>query len=345
MRKQKLPLLIFVCVAVIAVAFGGWSIWNKLDRENRFANAIALSGKTADLTNISNLEALQDSLKSMKDAIVLLESIPPSAGELYRNARKELKPLRDRVVSAEQIVSIETQTKANLEKAQTIATAASEIGKKPQISLKEWEEAYNKWQEAIAILKAAQDSRFFAPQVKQQLSAYEASLAVVSQKISTENLGVTKLRESLELAEAAAKLSQNPPHTSEVWQAAYQKWDEAISALESISGNALVSPEAKKRLIEYRKNRTIIQNQYSKQKGLEIQEAQKREFEEFFVGLSSSTKDSLRETKKSGLGRTKFMQICFQVITDNNTSSELAAKGYELSSYASSLCNYIWERL
>ena len=115
--------------------------------------------------------------------------------------------------------------------------------------------------------------------------------------------------------------------------------------LEKIPASTSVTAEAKRLLTEYKKNRSIILNEFRKREILETQAKQENEFESIFVGLSSDTKDSLRRLKGYGYAREKFTAMCFQIMTDNTTSADLADRGIELTSYSRGICNYIWERL
>jgi hypothetical protein len=219
------------------------------------------------------------------------------------------------------------------------------IGAKPRNTAKEWNEAYAKWQAAIGILQRISKSRFLSSQVEKNLVNYRESASVAGTKISGEQQAIDLLSRAKDFANQAVRIGQNPPHSTDTWAIAYGKWQEAVDLLEKIPASTSVTAEAKRLLTEYKKNRSIILNEYRKREILETQAKQENEFESFFVGLSSSTKDSLRRLKGLGYARERFTAVCFQIITDNTTSADLAGRGFELNSYASGICNYVWDRL
>ncbi|MBE9063239.1 hypothetical protein [cf. Phormidesmis sp. LEGE 11477] len=56
----------------------------------------------------------------------------------------------------------------------------------------------------------------------------------------------------------AAEIVQNPPHPISVWQSAYQRWEQAIQYLDSISSDTEVYAEAQMKLADYQANQAVI---------------------------------------------------------------------------------------
>jgi len=291
------------------------------------------------------MEALQTKIKDVEIAITIMQSIPPNAKELYQQAQTNLTKLQTRKENLSQLLETELKVQQDIDKAEALAIEAVNIGAKPRNTAKEWNAAYGKWQEAIGVLQRTPKSRFVISQVEKNLASYRESASVAGTKISGEQQAIDLLSRAKDLANQAARIGQNPPHSAETWAIAYGKWQQAVESLEKIPASTSVTAEAKRLLNEYKKNRDIILNEYSKREILETQYKQENEFESIFVGLSSDTKDSLRRLKGLGYAREKFTTMCFQIMTDNTTSADLAGRGFELNSYANGICNYIWNRL
>ena len=293
----------------------------------------------------TNIEALQTKVKALQTAIAIMQQVPPSAKELYQQAQNNLTKLQTRKDNLSQLLETELKVQQNLDLAEALAIEAVNIGAKPRKTAKEWNEAYAKWQEAIGVLQRIPKSRFVSAQVEKNLANYRESASVAGTKISGEQQAIDLLSRAKDLANQAVRTGQNPPHSADTWAIAYGKWQQAVDLLEKIPASTSVTTEAKRLLNEYKKNREIILNEYRKRDILETQYKQENEFESIFVGLSSDTKDSLRRLKGLGYAREKFTTICFQIMTDNITSADLAGRGFDLNSYANGICNYIWNRL
>lgn len=83
-------------------------------------------------------------------------------------------------------------------------------------------------------------------------------LNAVEKRLQIEEEAAAKLESTKHLAMEAAILLQNPPHPAKLWNEASNKWQEAISILESIPEDSFVASEAKVKLEQYRNNYNII---------------------------------------------------------------------------------------
>jgi hypothetical protein len=321
-----------------------WSVYQRSENE-KILNSVSTIMSEPNNYVPANIEALQTKIKDLQQAIDIMQRVPPSTKDLYQQAQINLGKLQTRKQNLSQLLETELKVQQDLNIAESLAIEAVNIGAKPRNTAKDWNSAYTKWQEAITVLQRTPKSYFTKVQVEKKLANYLESASVVSTKISSEKQAIDLLSRAKSLASEAVKIAQNPPHSKETWALAFGKWLEAVDALEKFPANTSVTADAKRLLNEYRKNRIIILNEYRKQEILEAQAKQENEFESFFVGLSSETKDSLRRLKVYGYPRKEFTTICFQIITDNSTSADLAGRGFELNSYARGICNYVWDRL
>lgn len=341
--KPALWSLLAVIILLPSTWFA-WSIYQRSENEKILKSVSAIMSEPNN-DNPANMESLRTKIKDIETAISIMQSIPPNAKEFYQQAQTNLTKLQTRKENLLQLLETELKVQQDIDIAEALAIEAVNIGAKPRNTAKEWNEAYGKWQEAIGILQRTPKSRFVSSQVEKNLASYRESASVAGTKISGEQQAIDLLSRAKSLADQAVKIAQNPPHSTETWAIAYGKWQQAVDLLEKIPASTSVTAEAKRLLNEYKKNRDIILNEYRKRENLETQAKQENEFESFFVGLSSDTKDSLRRLKGLGYARERFTSICFQIITDNTTNADLAGRGFELTSYASGICNYVWDRL
>jgi len=335
---------LLAAIVLLPSVWFGWSIYQRSENE-KLLNSVAAIMSEPSNDNPSSMEALRTKIKDLEIAISILQRIPPNAKEFYQQAQTNLTKLQTRKENLAQLLETELKVQQDIDSAEALAIEAVNIGAKPRNTAKDWNEAYGKWQEAIGVLQRTPKSRFISSQVQKNLANYQESASIAGTKISGEQQAIDLLNRAKSLAEQAVKIAQNPPHSTGTWAIAYGKWQEAIDLLEKIPASTSVTAEVRRLLNEYKKNRDIILNEYRKREILETQAKQETEFESFFVGLSSSTKDSLRRLKALGYARERFTSLCFQIITDNTTSSDLAGRGFELNSYASGICNYVWDRL
>jgi hypothetical protein len=321
-----------------------WSVYQHSENE-KILNSIStiMSEPTSDIPD--NMESLQIKIKDIEIAISIMQQVPSTAKDFYRQAQSNLSKLQIRKDNLSQLLETELKVLQSITTAETLAIEAVKIGAKPRNTAKDWNEAYAKWQEAIRVLQRTPKSRFVSTKITKNLANYQESLLVARTKISGEQQADDLLSRAKSLASQAVKIAENPPHAAETWAIAYGKWQDAVDLLEKIPTSTSITAESKRLLNQYKKNRDIILKEYRKRETLETQYKQEEEFELFFVGLSSDTKDSLRRLKSLGYTRAKFTSVCFQIITDNTTSADLAGRGFELNSYANGICNYIWNRL
>ncbi|MCL6753952.1 hypothetical protein KBT16_24425 [Nostoc sp. CCCryo 231-06] len=153
---------------------------------------------------------------------------------------------------------------ANFKSAQKLGMEAASLVQKPPHPLKAWQQAQNKWHQAINLLDSIPNETSIYDRAKEKLAYYEINYKSISQRMLIENKALTNLELAQKLAMEANLFVQNPPHPLLVWQQAQDKWQQAINLLEAIPENTSVSPQAKEILPIYKTNyaaiRQIIQN-------------------------------------------------------------------------------------
>jgi hypothetical protein len=122
----------------------------------------------------------------------------------------------------------------------------------------------DKIKQAITSLEKIPNSFASAyPTAQQDISKFRLRLGLVEKQLQIEEDAADKFESAKQLAMDAAIIVQNPPHPETIWNAASNKWQEAISILESIPENSFVSVEAKTKLEQYRNNHAAISTRLS----------------------------------------------------------------------------------
>ncbi|MCC5662395.1 hypothetical protein LC653_00195 [Nostoc sp. CHAB 5784] len=153
---------------------------------------------------------------------------------------------------------------ANFKFAQKLGMKAASLVQKPPHPLKVWQQAENKWHQAINLLDSIPNETSVSDRAKKKLVYYQINYKSISQRVLVEKKALANLESAQKLAMEANLFVQNPPHPLLVWQQAQDKWQQAINLLEAIPENTSVSIQAKETLPIYKNNyaaiRQIIQN-------------------------------------------------------------------------------------
>jgi hypothetical protein len=108
-------------------------------------------------------------------------------------------------------------------------------------------EAQDQLHQAIALLDDIPQWSMYHQEADQLLNTYQTKAQTLENLIS-----------SLKIASQASYHTQNPPYPIEKWQESQQKWREAISGLEKISGDSDLYLLAQAKIVEYQQNLSII---------------------------------------------------------------------------------------
>ncbi|WP_413167213.1 hypothetical protein ACL6C3_10995 [Capilliphycus salinus ALCB114379] len=146
-----------------------------------------------------------------------------------------------------------------LKSAQSLAMEANEAVDNQPLSLTAWREAQGKWQDAIAELQELPASEKQSEPVQKQLAIYQEDYNRANQKLIQEQTAIANFNSAKKLALEASVLVKNPPYPLEVWQQAENKWQAAISLLETIPSDTLIAPQVQEKLTLYRLNSQEIE--------------------------------------------------------------------------------------
>lgn len=129
------------------------------------------------------------------------------------------------------------------------------------------EKAQQTFEEAVETLENTPTIPIVAPtpdHLQKTRDDLSAKLQIIEQKLQKPNQEVMTLTTAKQLAWETAKLVQNPPHSAEVWQEAYQNWQQIVEYLETIPSDSPDFNQAQNKLTDYRKNYTVIRQYHEK---------------------------------------------------------------------------------
>ncbi|MEH2297418.1 hypothetical protein [Nostoc sp.] len=147
---------------------------------------------------------------------------------------------------------------ANLKSAQKLGMEAASLVQNPPHSLKVWQQAQNKWHQAIILLDSIPSQTSVSDQAKNKLAYYQINYKFISQRVLIENKAVANLESAQKLAIEANLFVQNSPHSRLIRQQAKDKFEQAINLLEAIPESTFVSIQAKETLPIYKTNYAAI---------------------------------------------------------------------------------------
>ncbi|NJM28118.1 MAG: hypothetical protein HC856_07565 [Pseudanabaena sp. RU_4_16] len=244
-------------LGIVALAGGGWFMFDRSAQEQKLAEAQAEAAKaTIDPQQLVKLDAIQDNQTRLKKAVTLLEEIPNRPGSYYDRAQVQLQALRPR-------------------------------------------------------------------------------LQAVDAKLNFEKPAADKLENAKQLAKEAGIIVQNPPHKSEVWQTAQNKWQESLKLLEGIPKNSLASAEAQQKLELYRSNYTTITAQLQAQKQIDFAASL------WPNGVTPDLQAALKQLKTSGVAQPQFVSTCIATIRPRLNTGELQQRGFQPDIFSKHFCEYV----
>ncbi|HAZ44107.1 MAG TPA: hypothetical protein DDW76_03410 [Cyanobacteria bacterium UBA11369] len=131
------------------------------------------------------------------------------------------------------------------------ATQATQKSQNPPHSVKEWRDILELWKEAIGQLRQVAPNSSVYPLVKQRLEEYQLNVAIVNQRIRTEQQADQQLIEAKQTAQVAEARMGNA-RTFENWQQVFNSWQASIDSLTSIPSTTTAYREAQDLLLNYR---------------------------------------------------------------------------------------------
>ena len=127
-------------IVLLPSTWFGLSIYQHGENE-KILNPVSAIMSEPSNDNPTNMESLQTKIKELQTAIAIMLQVPPSAQDLYRQAQTNLTNLETRKENLSQLLETELKVQQDIDKAETLAIEAVNIGAKPRNNDKEWNEA------------------------------------------------------------------------------------------------------------------------------------------------------------------------------------------------------------
>lgn len=138
------------------------------------------------------------------------------------------------------------------------AGEAASLVQKPPHPLKVWQQAENKWYQAIILLDSIPNKTSVSDRAKKKLAYYQINYKSISQRVLVEKQALANLESAQNLAIEANLFVNNSPYSLPIRRQALEKWEQAINLLENIPENTFVSIQAKETLTIYKTNYMAI---------------------------------------------------------------------------------------
>ncbi|MEH2446223.1 MAG: hypothetical protein V7K18_10685 [Nostoc sp.] len=147
---------------------------------------------------------------------------------------------------------------ARFKSAQKLGMEAASLVQNPPHPLKVWQQAQNKWYQAIKLLDSIPNETSVYDQAKKKLAYYQINYNAINQRVLIEKKALVNLESAKKLAIEADLFGQNSPHSLLSRQQAKDKWEQAINLLEAIPESTFVCIQAKETLPIYKTNYAAI---------------------------------------------------------------------------------------
>jgi hypothetical protein len=181
---------------------------DKASKKQTLSEAEELAG-SSNPQKVSSINSLNIAQVKLKEAIALLETIPPGAGSIYRQAQNDLTEYRTRLALVQNRLKVEEAAVANLEQAKSLANQAVTLSKEPPHNVAVWQADQAKWRGANQLLRRIPINTFVSAQAKQKQSAYTASYVIADERLKTEKAALVTLNSVQKLAKQADELGTN----------------------------------------------------------------------------------------------------------------------------------------
>lgn len=147
---------------------------------------------------------------------------------------------------------------AKFKSAQKLGMEAAYLVQNPPHPLKAWQQAQNKWYQAINLLDSIPNETSIYNQAKKKLAYYQINYNAINQRVLIEKKAVANLESAQKLAIEANLFFHNSPHSLLIRQQSKDKFEQAINLLEAIPDSTFVSIQAKETLPIYKTNYAAI---------------------------------------------------------------------------------------
>jgi hypothetical protein len=171
-------------LGAVAVAGGGWFMFDRSAQEQKLAEAqVAASKGNIDPQQLGKLDALQDAQAQLKKAVTLLEEIPNRPGSSYAQAQAQLQALKPKLQAVEAKLNIEKPAIDKLENAKKLAREASIIVQNPPHKSDVWQTAQGKWQESLKLLEGIPPNSLASAEAQQKLELYRSNYTTITAQL------------------------------------------------------------------------------------------------------------------------------------------------------------------
>ncbi|MBE9001058.1 hypothetical protein IQ274_23250 [Nostoc sp. LEGE 12447] len=257
-RKSVQITTAIVASILILISPGVWFGWKRFSQEQVRWNAQTLMSSIGDVTQAKDINEIRLMRDKIKQAIASVEIIPNSFASAYLAAHQDISKFRVQLDPVEKRLQIEEDTAAKFESTKQLAMDAAILVQNPPHPATVWNEASNKWQEAITILESIPEDSFVSVDAKTKIEQYRNNYAVISARLSSEIQASDSIENAKKLSWEAVKITQNPPHSSTTWKQASNKLEQAIKLLGTMPKNSPLYAQEQQRLQEYKANYTTI---------------------------------------------------------------------------------------
>ncbi len=166
-----------------------------------------------------------------------------------------------------------------------------------------------------------------------ELATLRPKLAEFDRKINIEQSANKNLESSKNVTVEAAKLTQNPPHKSDVWKSAQEKRQQALKLLEDVTTDSVLYGDAQQRIKAYRAELVQIS------KWVEIQQRA----ESAVSTVNPATVNQLKQLKSKAPEKQKFLPQCQAILQPQISNPESQRTGFPVPVLTSYLCAYFWD--
>ncbi len=119
----------------------------------------------------------------------------------------------------------EGSANSKFKSAQKLGLEAASLVQNPPHSLKLWQQAQDKWHQAIILLDSIPDETSVSDRAKKKLAYYRINYKSISQRVLIEKKAVANLESAQKLAIEANLFFHNSPHSELIQQQAKDKWE------------------------------------------------------------------------------------------------------------------------
>ncbi len=182
-----------------------------------------------------------------RQAINLLKTIPDDA-PVALQAKAKLAVYQANYTAISDRLTAETAAAERLKAAQTLAWQAAVTVQEPPYSLKVWQRASRKWQDAIALLEPIPPTTSVAQQSRAKLTTYRNNYSVINQRLTTETHALSTLKQFAEIADKLGNVPDNIKQPNPALQKigiSYEDYTDLVQALQQSFAQFATQPDAK----------------------------------------------------------------------------------------------------